>query len=70
MSTPLKSEFITRKKPVNGFTGVGSLMENAGEHIFIVAANGEILLAQLQQLMPDANATGETFIPVTIIKAE
>lgn len=70
MSTPLKSELITRKKPVGGFTGVGSMMENDGEQIFIVAANGEILMSQLNKLMPLAEATGETFIPVTIIKAE
>lgn len=67
---PLKSEFITRKKPVNGFTGVGTLLENEGEQIFLVAANGEILLSQVQKLMPQAEANGETFIPVTIIQAQ
>jgi len=66
----LKSELITRKKPVGGFTGVGTLMENDGDQIWIVAANGEILLAQLEKLMPAAEVTGETFKPITIIEAK
>jgi hypothetical protein len=65
----LKSELITRQKPVGGFTGVGTKMANDGDEIFIIAANGEILLSQIQKLMPDAEVNGETFIPVTIIQA-
>ncbi len=69
MSTQLKSELITRKTPVGGFTGVGAQVENGEDRIFIVAENGEVLLAQLEQLMPGV-ANPETFVPVTIIQAK
>jgi hypothetical protein len=69
MSSQLKSELITRKTPVGGFTGVGAHVENDGDQIFIVAANGEVLQAQLEQLLPDA-VNPETFVPVTIIQAK
>ena len=41
----------------------------APDGIFIVAENGEVLLAQLEQLMPGV-ANPETFVPVTIIQAK
>ena len=66
----LKSELITRKKPVGGFTGVGAQIDNGGDQIFIIAENGEVLLAQIEQLMPGAEVNTETFIPLTIIQAQ
>ena len=69
MSSQLKSELITRKTPVGGFTGVGAQVENGEDRIFIVAENGEVLLAQLEQFMPGI-ANPETFVPVTIIQAK
>ncbi len=66
----LKSELITRKTPVGGFTGVGVRLDNDGDQIFIVAENGEVLLAQVEELMPDAEVNSETFMPVTIIQAK
>jgi len=69
MSSQLKSELITRKTPVGAFTGVGALVENGADRIFIVAENGEVLQAQLEQLMPDA-VNPETFVPLTIIQAK
>jgi hypothetical protein len=69
MSSQLKSELITRPKPVGGFTGVGAHVENGEDRIFIVAENGEVLQAQLEQLLPDA-VNPETFVPVTIIQAK
>ncbi len=70
MSSQLKSELITRSKPVGGFTGVGVQMDNEGDHVFIVAANGEVLLQQVTKLMPAAQINEETFMPVTIIQAK
>jgi len=69
MST-LKPETITRKKAVTGFTGVGTLMQNGDDQFWIVAANGEVLATQLAELMPHAEADGETFKNVTIIEAQ
>jgi hypothetical protein len=70
MSSQLKSELITRLKPVGGFTGVGVHLENGEDRIFIVAENGEVLLAQVKELMPEADVPVETFVPVTIIQAK
>jgi hypothetical protein len=64
----IKTEFITRKKPVQGFSGVGAMMENDGDQVFIVAANGEVLQGQLSKLMPAAELNPEAFLNVTIIK--
>ena len=69
MSSQLKSELITRPKPVGGFTGIGAQVENGEDRIFIVAENGEVLLAQLEQFMPGIG-NPETFVPVTIIQAK
>jgi len=69
MSSQLKSELITRKKPVGGFTGVGAQVENGEDRIFIVAENGSVLQAQLEELLPHA-VNPETFVPVTIIQAQ
>lgn len=69
MSSQLKSELITRKTPVGGFTGVGVLLANGDDQICLVAMNGEVLLAQVNELMPNAQVDTNTFIPVTIIQA-
>jgi len=61
---------VTRKKPVGGFSGVGTRIDNDGEIIWIVAANGEILLSQINELMPHADIGDETFQNVTIIQTQ
>jgi hypothetical protein len=59
----LKSELITRPKPVGGFTGVAVQLQNGDDRIFIVAANGEVLLDQVEQFMPDAVVNPATIFP-------
>ena len=70
MSSQLKSESITRKQPVSGYTGVAVLLANGDDQICIVAENGDVLLAQVNELMPNAEVDTNTFIPVTIIQAK
>jgi hypothetical protein len=70
MSSQLKSETIRRLKPVTGYTGMAVLLANGDDQICIVAENGEVLLAQVNELMPNAQVDTNTFIPVTIIQAK
>jgi hypothetical protein len=70
MSSQLKSETITRLKPVAGYTGVCVLLANGDDQICIVAENSAVLLAQVSELMPNAAVDTNTFIPVTIIQAQ
>ncbi len=68
MSSQLKAVQITRPKPVHGYAGVCVLLANGDDQICLVAENGEVLLAQVNELMPNAEVDTNTFIPVTIIQ--
>ena len=70
MSSQLKSVKITRPNQVPGYEGVCALLANGDDQICIVAMNGEVLLAQIKELMPDVELDTNTFIPVTIIQTK
>ena len=66
----LKSEFIVRKKPVNGFTGVAALMEDAGDQVCFICADPDVLFEKLKKFMPEAELAGCKFQNVTVIQAK
>ena len=68
MST-LKSEFITRPKKVNGFTGVGTLFAIGDDQICFVCADEDVLFSLLKELMPEADLSGIKFQKLTIIQS-
>ena len=70
MSSQLKSEFITRPKKVNGFTGVGALMQNGDDQVCVVCADETVLREQVAKLLPDADQSEVRPQPVTIIQAK
>ena len=65
----LKSEFLTRKKPVNGFTGVGTLFAIGDDQIAFICADEDVLFALLKELMPNADLSGIKFQKLTIIQS-
>ena len=69
MSSELKSEFITRPKKVNGFTGVGTLYAIGDDQIVFLCANEDVLFELLKELMPNADLSGVRFQKLTIIQA-
>ena len=66
----LKSEFITRPKKVNGFTGVCALMEYGDDQVAFICADADVLFEVVGELMPNADLAGIKFQNVTIIQAQ
>jgi hypothetical protein len=70
MSSQLKTELITRKKPVQGFVGVGTLVEEAGDLFVIVCADAATLAATLTREFPDFAFDPAQFQNMTIIQTK
>ena len=69
MSSELKTERITRRKQVTGFTGIGTLWAIGDDQIAFVCANEDVLFTLLKELMPNADISGARFQKLTIIQA-
>jgi hypothetical protein len=70
MSTQLKSELITLRKSVPGFTGVGTLVEEQGDLFVIVCADAATLAATLTREFPNFAYDPEMFQKMTIIQTK
>lgn len=65
----LRSEWITRPKKVNAFTGVSAFFDNGGHQVCIVCADEEVLFEMIQEFFPNADISGIKFQRVSIIQA-
>ena len=70
MSSELKSELITRKNPVPGFVGVGTLVEEAGDLFVIVCADATTLARTLTREFPNFHYDPAKFQQMTIIQTK
>jgi hypothetical protein len=59
-----------KRVKVNGFSGVGTLFDNGGHQVCIVAADEDALFAMVKEFMPAAKVSGIRFQKVTVIKGE
>lgn len=70
MSSELQKQSVTRRKPVVGFTGIGTLYaDTEGNQFCLICANEDILFAKLKEFIPGEDISGARFQHVTIIAA-
>lgn len=70
LPTALRSETVTRRKAVPGFSGVCALLESEGHQVCIVCADQGVLLHLIADLMPAIDLTTVRPQAVTIIQAQ